>query len=192
MRKIISALAVVVALAATGVRAADAFTLVNDPNGYSYLKINSEMDAFAFSSDFKSIGNSGAVGFFKYPAGLEGVALKAYVNDYNSINAQFRKNLNGGQVALGDVKEGDRIGFYLQRNNGNLLKNWTFVSDKGTSYIAFLSGSGKGKDQRMSFGSVTYAAPEAAGAPLPGSLAVVLVGGAFAALIWRRKFKRAV
>ena len=46
------------------------YELVNDPQGYSYIQINQDLDSFTFDSDFKSILKSAKIGFFTYPAGI--------------------------------------------------------------------------------------------------------------------------
>ena len=168
-------------LTAMFVKAADAYSFVNDPNGYSYIQINEDLDSFAFKSTFKSIGNSGKVGFFVYPDGLEGQELKDYIAKNPADNAQFKKGINDGLVDLGALKAGDRVGFYLHRNNGDLIRLWDFQEKHGTTYIAFDKNGGKGKDEWMDIGDVTAKAaevgPGTAGAPLPGALAILLLGG---------------
>jgi hypothetical protein len=175
MKKLIFILSLITAFTVKALEStSDKFSFVNDVNGYSYLKINSDMNSFTFQSDFKSIGNSGAVGFFKYADSREGAALISYINEYDAILAQYSKHVNNGIVSLGDVNAGDRIGFYLVRKNGDVIKNWKFTYKQNTAYITFLRNHGK--DEQMSFGVVAYDAP-AAGAPLPGSLAVIFIGG---------------
>lgn len=156
---------------------AEGFEFVNDAQGYSYLKINRDLSDFSFTSDFKSIGNSGRVGYFKYAEGLEGKALKDYIAAYDASEAKFGKSVDGGVVSLGDVKAGDRIGFYLLRNNDDLVKAWNFQFQNGAAYIAF-DKNGGGKDEWMSIGGYSFGeAPVPAGAPLPGSMSILLVGG---------------
>lgn len=160
--------------------AAEQFSLVNDDRGYSYLLINSDMEDFSFKSDFKSIGNSGKVGVFKYTAGLEGQELIDYIASYDASNAQFSKHVDDGTVMIGDVKAGDRIGFYLDRNNGDLIRSWDFQYKHGQAYIAF-DKNGGGKDEWMSVRDYSWVVPpprpNPSGAPLPGSMAVLAVSG---------------
>lgn len=187
MKKIVSILAMTAAVAALAADIpADAFTLVNDEQGYSYLQINVDMADFGFASDWHSIGNSGSVGVFKYPDGLEGQALKDYIASYDDIDAKFSKHVNGGVVEIGDVKDGDRYGFYLLRKEKQgtvLVKLWDFQYKHDQAYIAF-DKNGGGKDEWMSIGK---AGGTTSGAPLPGSLAVMLVGGLAAGF---RKLRR--
>ena len=173
-------------LAAFGATAEDAYTLVNDAQGYSYIQINQDVSDFSFVSDFKSIGNSGKVGFFVYPAGMEGKDLKDYIAGFKADNAQFGKHVNGGLVDLGALKEGDRIGFYLERNNGDLIRGWSFKENN--TYIAFDKNKGHGKDEWMSIGDISVTG-NPSGQPLPGALAMLLLGGAGLGVV--KKFKKA-
>ncbi len=87
-----------------------AYELVNDEKGFSYIQINADMEDFSFKSDFKSIGNSGMVGYFIYPNGLNDEEMKAYIEKVD-IEAKFSKKINGGLVDLGTLKAGDKVGF---------------------------------------------------------------------------------
>ena len=179
--------AVLVAAAALTLMAAkakDAYTLVNDAKGYSYIQINEDLDSFTFTSDFKSIGNSGKVGFFVYPEGLEGKDLKKYIATAADDNAMFGKKINGGEVDLGALKAGDRVGFYLDRNNGSLVRDWSFVTTLfGKTYIVFDKNCWFGFDEWMSINNVKTTAAGSgsgdapAGQPLPGALAMLALGG---------------
>lgn len=165
------------------------YELVNDPNGYSYIQVNSDLESFSFSSDFKSIGNSGLVGFFKYEAGLEGDALKKYISDHDASDARFGKHVDGGVVDLGGLKAGDRIGFYLQRKNGDIVRSWNFATFHDTTYIAF-DKNGGGKDEWMSISDVQAHEHEGpSGQPLPG-IPVALVLGAAGVAMLRRGSRR--
>lgn len=172
-----------------GVQAEEAYSLVNDAQGYSYIQINQDVSDFSFVSDFKSIGNSGMVGFFVYPAGLEGQALKDYIAKFPADDAKFAKHINDGTVDLGALKEGDRVGFYLDRKNGDLVRGWDFQSKNGTTYIAFDKNGGKGKDEWMSIADVKTDTDRPSGQPLPGALAMLLLGGVGLGAV--KKFRKA-
>ncbi|MCQ2390316.1 MAG: hypothetical protein MJ240_02730 [Kiritimatiellae bacterium] len=184
------------ALTLMAAKAEDAYALVNDAKGYSYIQINEDLDSFKFTSDFKSIGNSGKVGFFVYPEGLEGDALKKYINEAADDNAMFGKQINHGEVDLGALKAGDRVGFYLDRNNGRLVRDWSFETKHGTTYIAF-DKNGGGKDEWMPINNVTTTAAGSgsgdapAGQPLPGALAMLALGGLGAGVAKLRGKKKA-
>lgn len=184
MNKMILAV-LVSGLAVAGARADAAYSLVNDKAGYSYIQINQDVSDFSFFSDFKSIGNSGKVGFFVYPDGLTGDKLKDYIAKNPADDAKFGKHVDGGRVDLGELKEGDRVGFYLERNNGHLVRGWSFETDhKGVTYIAFDKNGGKGKDEWMSIADIkTTSVPGGeggtpSGQPLPGLVAMLALGGA--------------
>ena len=167
----------IVTLTALGASADDAaYTLVNKPNGYSFIQINQDLDSFSFTSDFKSISNSGKVGYVVYGKDLSDGELGDYLKA-NSGNAEFAKKLNDGLVDLGALKAGDRVGFYLERNNGSTVYSTEFVEKHGTTYLEF-EKNGSGKDEWMPIGNVKAVGHVPSGAPLPGLLAMLLVGGA--------------
>ena len=174
-----------------GAQAEEAYTLVNDAQGYSYIQINQDVSSFSFTSDFKSIGNSGKVGFFVYPAGLEGQALKDYIASIPADDAKFAKSINHGLVDLGALSAGDRIGFYLDRNNGDLVRGWDFQTKHDVTYIAFDKNGGKGKDEWMSIGDITTSTTTTSGQPLPGALVMLALGGAGLGLFKCKKGKKA-
>lgn len=178
-------------MAMTMIAVAEPYELVNDAKGYSYIKINEDVGSFTFKSDFKSIGNSGKVGFFVYPNDLEGDALKKYINEAADDNAMFGKKINDGIVDLGALKAGDRVGFYLDRNNGRLVRDWSFETKHGTTYIAF-DKNGGGKDEWMPISDIKTTPGETpAGQPLPGALALfALAGAGFGTMKLRKKMAK--
>ncbi len=169
------------ALAASIAPAEDAFTFVNDGDyGYSYIQINQDLASFKFKSDWHSLGNAGRVGYVVYPTDLKQDQLADYM-EANANNPQFRKSANGGVVDLGELKAGDRVGFYEVRPNGGTYTQTAFKEWKDHVWLAFDKNGGNGKDEWM---SITDIAAQAAsntsapsGAPLPGALAALLVGG---------------
>ena len=168
------------------------YELVNDADGYSYIKFNADVQDFAFKSDFKSIGNSGKVGYYILPDGLSAQEAKEYIAKLEMNDAQFGKKINDGIVDLGERQNGERVGFYLQRNNGDLVRGWSFQDAKGTTYIAFDKNGGHGKDEWMSIEdiSVIPRTDIPTGAPLPGVLTMLLLGGASAGVLKLRKRKQ--
>lgn len=166
--------------------ATDQISLINDENGYSYLKINEDINAFGFESDFKSVGNSGKVGIFKYPNGLEGQALKDYIAEYDKNDAKFSKHENNGIISFGNVSQHDRYGFYLVRNNGDIIWEWDWEYDHGDWYIGF-DKNNHGKDEWIKVGQFYGHRPDPNGAPLPGSFAILCIGGIACVWVQRRK-----
>ena len=79
------------------------------------------------------------------------------------------------------------MGFYLERNNGTTVYETLFVAKHGTDYLEFSkNGVGSSKDEWMSIENVK-AVGHTSGAPLPGVLAVLLVGGLGAGAVKLRK-----
>lgn len=171
-----------VAMAATlGLFAEEAYTLVNAENGYSYIQINQDLDAFSFKSDFKSIGNGGQVGYVVYSSDMSDEQMAAAMEQgSHPPSPQFAKKIDNGIVDLGARKAGDRIGFYQVHNDGRILTTTEFVEKNGTTYLEF-DKNGSGKDEWMSIENISATSASSAaaptGAPLPGALAVLLVGG---------------
>ena len=180
MRK--TACFVVLALVGAVAAADEAFTFVNDGDyGYSYIQINQDLDSFKFKSDWHSLGNAGKVGYVVYPSDLSKEELASYMKS-NANNPQFRKSVNGGVVDLGALKAGDRVGFYEERPNGGVYTQSAFKEWKDQIWLAFDKNGGNGKDEWMTITEISAqsagggtGAPS--GAPLPGVLAVLLVGG---------------
>lgn len=173
--------------------AKEAYTLVNDEKGYSYVQINEDMDAFKFDVDWHSVGNSGSIGYFIYPNGLEGQALIDYINEFDANDARFSKHENNGQISFGDVKEGDRIGFYLNRKQGGgtLVRGWKFESKNDMYGIMFDKNGNYGnnsKDELILIKGFDYDKPS--GAPLPGFLPFLLIGGAGVGFLGLKKSKK--
>ena len=180
------------ALATTVAVADDAFTFVTDGNyGYSYIQINQDLDSFSFKSDWHSLGNAGQVGYVVYTSDMSDADRAAYM-EANANNPEFQKSVNDGVVDVGALKAGDRVGFYEYRPNGGTYTQSAFKELHGQQVLAFDKNGEGGKDEWMSIedisaqvagggeggsggGSGGTGAPN--GAPLPGALAVMLVGG---------------
>ncbi len=181
MMKKLALVAGIAASLSTGAFAAEPFEFVTaaNGNGFAYIQINEDLDSFSFHSDFKSIGNSGKVGYYLYPDGLSGKELADYVKATVAAgDAEFAKKIDSGLVDLGALKAGDRVGFFLDRNNGDTVSTWDFAEKHGVTYIDFTkNGVGSSKDEWMSISDPVAKVHAPAGAPLPGVLAVLLVGG---------------
>ena len=194
MRKLAYSFAFVIA--AMAAVAEDAFTFVNDGDyGYSYIQINKDLDSFSFKSDWHSLGNAGRVGYVVYASDMSAADRAAYM-EANANNPQFRKSVNGGVVDLGALKAGDRVGFYEERPNGGVYTQSAFKDWKDQKWLAFDKNGGNGKDEWMTIADISakeagggVAAPS--GAPLPGVLAVMLVGGVGAGALKFGKKKQA-
>jgi len=181
MKKIVCSAALMLAtLVATA--AEDAFTFVNDGDyGYSYIQINEDLASFKFKSDGHSLGNAGRVGYVVYPTDMAKEDLGDYM-EANANNPQFQKSVNGGVVDLGSLKAGDRVGFYEVRPNGGTYTQTAFKEWKDHVWLAFDKNGGNGKDEWMTISEISAQSAGSgtgapSGAPLPGALAVLLVGG---------------
>lgn len=168
----------------------DAFTFVNSDNGYSYIQINENLESFSFSPDWHSLGAAGKIGYVVYTADMSESERAAYM-EANANNPQFGKKINGGAVSLGSLSAGDKVGFYEVRPNGGVYTHSSFEDWKDDTWLAFDKNDGYGKDEWMKLGSITTSAssdtPSApSGAPLPGALAALLVGGV-AALAFKKR-----
>ena len=183
-----------VALAAMAASADEAFTFVNDGDyGYSYIQINQDMSSFSFKPDWHSLGNAGKVGYVVYTSDMSAADRAAYM-ETNANDPQFRKSVDGGVVDLGELKAGDRVGFYEIRPNGGTYTQSAFKEWNDTTWLAFDKNGGSGKDEWMSLGDVSYqlaggGGGTPAGAPLPGVLSVLLVGGVGAGALKAKKRK---
>lgn len=191
MKNIITA--IVLTMAAMSAIAGDAFTFVNDGDyGYSYIQINQDLDSFSFKSDWHSLGNAGRVGYVVYTHDMSASDMAAYM-EANANNPEFRKSVNGGVLDLGSLKEGDRVGFYEVRPNGGTYTQTAFKEWHGKMWLAFDKNGGSGKDEWMSIEDISAVesggggnsgggsgggggADAPSGAPLPGAVAMLLVG----------------
>ena len=141
--------------------------------------------AFPAGPDF--FGNSGKVGYVVYSQDLTDDQLGDYLRAHAG-NAEFGKKINHGLVDLGSLSAGDRVGFFLERNNGDTIYTTAFATKHGTDYLDFTkNGTGSSKDEWMSISNVKAVGHVTAGGPLPGVLAVLLIGGLGAGSMKLRK-----
>ena len=182
------------ALAASIAAAEDAFTFVNDGDyGYSYIQINQDLASFKFKSDWHSLGNAGRVGYVVYPSDLKQDQLASYMAA-NANNPQFRKSVNDGVVDLGELKAGDRVALEPYVPDFTCTQT-AFKEWKDNVWLAFDKNGGNGKDESMSITDIAAQAANStsapSGAPLPGALAALLVGGIGAGALRFGKRKQA-
>ncbi len=197
-----------------------AFEFVTDNNGYSYIQINHDMDAFQFQLE----GYSGNKLFDD---------VVYYTFDGNSpANGIGDKKPNGshsvakdGTVELKNLKAGDKIGFSMEAigiSKYHNQFNWNFQGLDEYSGRAFFSPYASGKKDKglptllytypfhnndyVTLNGFTvnghyvlefsndwdtyknlYNETKTAGTPLPGFLAMLVVGGAGIGLLKRKK-----
>ncbi|MBQ1429818.1 MAG: hypothetical protein IIZ06_09150 [Kiritimatiellae bacterium] len=162
--------------------------------GYSYIKINQNLDSFSFKSDWHSLGNAGQVGYVVYTSDMSDEQMASYMEqNSHPPTPEFQKSINDGVVNLGSLKAGDRVGFYEVRPNEGIYTMSAFKDWKGETWLAFDKNDGTGKDEWMTITAVSAVPANngPTGAPLPGVLAVLLVGGLGAGTMKLRKRKRA-
>ena len=177
------------------------FEFVNDGDyGYSYVQINQDLNSFSFTPDWHSLGNAGKVGYVVYTADMSKSERASYM-EANANNPQFQKSKNGGLVEIKDLKVGDKVGFYETRPNGSVYTQSAFKDWKDQTWLAFDKNGGNGKDEWMSLGDISTSeaggsgsgteggSSAPSGAPLPGALAVLLVG-AVGAGAWKAGSKK--
>ena len=117
---------------------------------------------------------------------------RAAYMEANANNPEFGKHVNGGVVDLGSLKVGDRVGFYEVRPNGGTYTHSTFKEWKDQTWLAFDKNDNHGKDEWLSIAEIAVQEADGnigalSGAPLPGILAILLVGGtASLALVKKR------
>ena len=178
------------------VHANDAFTFINDGDyGYSYVQINQDLDSFSFTPDWHSLGNAGRVGYVVYTADMSESERASYM-EANANNPQFQKNVNGGLVEIKDLKAGDKVGFYETRPNGSVYTRSAFKDWNDQTWLAFDKNGGHGKDEWMSLSDISTSETSGgtgggtggdtsggtgipgapSGAPLPGAVAMLIVG----------------
>ena len=170
--------------------AGNAFEFVNSADGYSYIQINENLESFTFTPDWHSLGNAGRVGYIIYTADMSDSERAAYM-EANANNPEFGKKINGGVVSFGPLNAGDKVGFYEERPNGGVYTHTSFEDWKDEKWLAFDKNGGYGKDEWMSIGNVeTKAAGAPNGAPIPGALAILLVGSVGAGCLLQTNKKK--
>ncbi len=147
----------------------------NGDNGY--IQINQNISALTFTFDFGSVGNAGTVGFYTYTD-----------DPANAIDGgQSFKKSDGSTADLGSFSEGQKIGFYLTRNNGDVITDFYFVEEDGKLYLKFQKGT-NGKDEMILISDIGVTP---SGQPLPGVLAALLLGGGITTYSMQRKRRQA-
>jgi len=140
------------------------------------LNILEDVSSLTLYSNFGSIGNSGSVGYYVYtdtPA--------------NAVQGAVTFSKHDGAITLPELKAGDKVGFFLTRNNGQVIRKFNFMPYGDSYFLIFNKNGGHGHDEAMFLSSIV---PESAsapsGQPLPGLLMTLLAGIA-AFLIFRRR-----
>ena len=162
-KKIITTLAIFVAVSALPALAATQYSIVNgNATSNGSIKILESLNSFTFNTNFGNIGNSGYVGFYTYTDN---------VSDAQKSDSTFRKS-GGSTVDLGALEAGQNVGFYLVRNNGESITDFYFSEGKkGELTLTFVSNGKHGKGESMYIENIiatTSPSSPSSGQPLPG------------------------
>lgn len=140
-----------------------------DLAGGSSILILADLESLTLSTDYGSVGNSAKVGYIVYDADGT-VAARS--------EAQFHKQLApSNDIVLANLSAGQSIGFFLERNNGDVIGDFVFAEVAGHVALQFAkNGKLSGNSETLVFlGVSAIEAPQ--GQPLPGVLVTLLVGG---------------
>ncbi len=172
-----------VALLTLGAFGAESYQFVSDRyNIFSaagdYIQVNEDLESFNLSSDFGTVGGSGRVGYYTYEGNLSYGEMASKVN--SSIREGNMSAKRNGGINMNNLSAGQKIGFYLVRNNGHVVTDWQFVQDRnGSIGIQFNRiGPGIGREV-MFFKDIVIKGTgdiKMAGTPLPGFLPTLLMG----------------
>lgn len=129
------------------------------------LKILENLSSLTLRTNFGSVGNSGAIGYYVYTTDPAQAIVGA---------ATFRKH--DGAISLPELNAGDKVGFFLVRNNGMVVRRFNFIAS-GDSYFLIFHKNAGGQDERMFFSSIAAeGAATSSGQPLPGLLITIALG----------------
>ena len=175
--------------------------------GYSYIQINQDLDSFSFSPDWHSLGNAGKVGYVVYTADMSESERAAYMEanannpqfgkkinggvvNLGALKACDRVGFyevrpNGGTYTQTAFKEWkDKTWLAFDKNGGQGKDEWMSLGDisaqvagGGDNGGGGTGGGGNGGGGSGGGGSGGGGTSAPSGAPLPGVLAVLLVGG---------------
>lgn len=153
------------------------------PGSNGSINVLSDLSSFSFTTDFGSIGGSASIGYYTYTDNINNV----------TYGTQTFGKKDGETVDLGAFVEGQHIGFYLERNNGQKVTDFFFKEQNGILTLTFNKNGGHGGDETIALAGITAITDSApSGQPLPGVLAALLIGGAtFGVLRLRRKYSKA-
>lgn len=140
-----------------------------DLAGGSSILILADLESLTLSTDYGSVGNSAKVGYIVYDADGT-VAARS--------EALFYKQLApSNDIVLANLSAGQTIGFYLERNNGDVVGDFVLAEVDGYVALQFAkNGKFSGNSETFVFLGVSAIEPPQ-GQPLPGGLLTLLVGG---------------
>ena len=140
------------------------------------LNILEDISSLTIYSNFGSIGNSGSVGYYVYTD-----------DPANAVYGATTFSKHDGAITITGLNAGDKVGFYLLRNNGRVLDRFRFIPYGDSYFLAFMKNNWNGKDEYMFLNTiVSEGSSVPSGQPLPGLL-VTLFSGIVLLLLFRRR-----
>lgn len=204
-----------VALAAMAASAADElWSIVRPEGGFHYISIDQNLESFSFDIlKYENCALNGHTGYFVYTDGMSGRELTQYIKE-NGVDIAK----NQASVDVGPLNAGDKVGFYKwdttgygrnqQKTIGSSYIIGTKVVQHSTDmwghttetildeglFVDYISGStyqsGNGGWMKIEIDATPASgATPVSGAPLPGVLSVLLVGGVGAGALKAKKRK---
>ncbi len=143
------------------------------------MNILEDVASITLYTDFGSVGNSGAVGYYIYTD-----------DPSKAVQGAVTFTKKDGAITLPALRAGEKVGFFLVRANNRTLRGFQFVSSGDSYYLAFNKGKNNGRSERMLLGSISVQKQSSGptGQPLPGVLATL--GAGLAMLGIYRKVRR--
>jgi hypothetical protein len=183
------------------------WSLVRPEGGFHYISIDQNLDAFSFDVlKYENSSLKGHAGYFVYTDEMSGQELENYIRENGVGIAKNQTTVDVGALNEGDkvgfykwdttgcgpnarttIDTGYIIGTKVVQHSTDMWGNTTErILDEGT-FVDYISGStyqtGAGGWMKIeiaasaSSGETGGGSEPANGAPLPGALAVMLVGG---------------
>ncbi len=180
------------------------WSLVRPQGGFHYISIDQNLDAFSFDVlKYENSSLNGHTGYFVYTDDMSGKELEAYIKENGVDIAKNQTTVDVGALNEGDkvgfykwdtsycygrkIDTGYIIGTKVVSHSTDWWGHTTeTILDEGT-FVDYISGStyqtGAGGWMKIeiaasaSSGETGGGSEPANGAPLPGALAVMLVGG---------------
>ena len=179
----------------------DLYSLIRPEDGYHYISIDQNLESFSFDVlKYENASLNGHTGYFVYSEDMTGKTLENYIKE-NGVD--IAKNQT--TVDVGSLDAGDKIGFYKWELSGHgwnqkrtidtgyiigtkivsRSTDWhgnvtETILDEGT-FVDYISGSsyqsGNGGWMKIEITAIPASGNSTSGAPLPGALAIMFVGG---------------
>ena len=181
------------------------WSLVRPQGGFHYISIDQNLDTFSFDIlKYENCGLNGHAGYFVYTDGLSGKELENYIKENGVTIAKNQETVN-----VGSLNEGDKVGFYrtsdksvdtgyiigtkvVQHSTDWFGHTTETILDEGI-FVDYISGStyqsGDGGWMKIDIHATPASGGTEApnGAPLPGALAIMFVGGIGATMLKKKK-----